>query len=207
MDSHDITSSTVLYTICKLNKLGETTKRLTLNWIKAHHGHEGNEKADRLANMGARATSEHTHVPVSDKLVKNYIKTCLYDSWCVNWRKDTNLNKHTKMFFPEPNERLTKRLHKFNRAELTLIISAITGHNYLRYFSNKITVLGNTKCRLCNKETEIFYHLTNECTALAAQRLELFNNKKFMGTNTKWNPVSLLQFLNLDQVKQLFLPH
>ena len=98
------------------------------------------------------------------------------------------------MFFPEPNERLTKRLHKFNRDELTLIISATTGHNYLRYFSNKITVLGNTKCRLCNEETEIFYHLTNECTSLATQRMEIFNNRKFIGTNTKWNPVSLLEF-------------
>ena len=66
LDSYDIPSSTTLNTIQKLNALGTNTKRLTLNWIKAHNGHEGNEIADRLANMGARAKSKHAHVPISD---------------------------------------------------------------------------------------------------------------------------------------------
>ena len=99
LDSYDITSSTIEDTINILNQLGQITKRLTLNWIKAHHGHEGNEIADRLANVAARATSEQRYVPVSDSLVKNYINNCIYDTWGVKWKINSNLNKHTKMLF------------------------------------------------------------------------------------------------------------
>ena len=92
-----------------LNILGSNTKRLTLNWIKAHQGHEGNKIADRLANIGARAKNEQQPVPVSDTLVKTYITNCMYyDSWGMKWKTDTNSNKHTKKFFPLPNSRLSK---------------------------------------------------------------------------------------------------
>ena len=136
----------------------------------------------------------------------NLVNNCIYDSWGVTWKTNLNFNKHTKMFFPEPNERLSKRLLKFNRAELRYIISAITGHNYLKQFSNKISVLSNTKCRLCKSSNETFFHLTNECNNLKTYQLELFRNNKFNGTHTKWNPVSLLKFLNLPIVKDLFTP-
>ena len=92
LNSHDITSSTVQETVQKLNQLGQLTKRLTLNWIKAHNGHEGNEIADRLANIGARATSEHKYVQISDTLVKSYINNCIYDSWSLRWKQDINKN-------------------------------------------------------------------------------------------------------------------
>ena len=115
LDSNDITSSVIQDTIKALNILGTQTKRLTSNWIKAHQGHEGNEIADRLANIGARAKNEQQHVPVSDTLVKNYISNCIYDSWGLKWKMDTNTNKHTKKFFPLPNSRLSKRLLKFDR--------------------------------------------------------------------------------------------
>ena len=108
------------------------------------------------------------------------------------------------MFFPEPNSRLSKRLLKFNRQELTYLVSAITGHNYLRNHSNKIAPLSSIKCRLCDSDNETFYHLTNECTELITYQAELFNNRKFEGKNTRWNPVRLLDFLNLPQVKKLF---
>ena len=136
-------------TINSLNTLGSKTKRLTLNWIKAHQGHEGNEIADRLANIGARAKNEQQPVPVSDTLVKTYITNCIYDTWGMKWKTDPKTNKHTKNFFPLPNNRLSKRLLKFDRQELHLLIEAITGHNYLRHFSNKIAILTVTKCRLC----------------------------------------------------------
>ena len=110
------------------------------------------------------------------------------------------------MFFPEPNKRLSKRILKFSRTELSFFITAVTGHNYLRHFSNKISILGSTKCRLCKEENETFFLLTNDCVELATYRLELFKNRKFKGKHTKWNPVDLMAFLNLPQIKELFSP-
>ena len=200
------TSSTIQETVQKLNQLGQLTKRLTLNWIKARKGHEGNEIADRLANLGARATSEHKYVQISDTLIKTYINNCIYDSWSLRWKKDINKNKHTKHFFPTPNTRLSKRLLKFDRSELTLIISAISGHNYLRQFSNKISPLNNTKCRLCQNEPKTLLHLINSCDIMSTHRVEIFNFFKFEGKNTNWNPVKLQRFLNLPTLQTLFKP-
>ena len=100
LESHDITSNTVNETIQKLNILGQNTRRLTLNWIKAHNGHTGNEIADRLANLAARTTSEHKNVQITDTLVKTYIKNRIYETWGLRWKLDINKNKHTKHFFP-----------------------------------------------------------------------------------------------------------
>ena len=200
LESHDITSSTVNETIQKLNILGQNTKRLTLNWIKAHKGHTGNEIGDRLANIAARTTSEHKHVQITDTLVNTYIKNRIYESWDLRWKLDINKNKHTKHFFPLPNSRLSKRLHKFERYELTQLISAISGHNYLRHFSHKISPLQNTKCRLCQTEPEIVLHLVNMYPTLNSYGLEIFNYYKFEGKNTNWNPVKLLKFINLSEI-------
>ena len=49
LDSIKKTSKTVRDAAIELNKLATVTKRLTLCWIKAHVGHQGNEIADKLA--------------------------------------------------------------------------------------------------------------------------------------------------------------
>ena len=206
LNSNDITSSVIMDTIHTLNTLGSKTKRLTLNWIKAHQGHEGNEIADRLANIGARAKNEQQPVPVSDTLVKSYITNCIYDTWGMKWKTDSKSNKHTKHFFPLPNSRLSKRLLKFDRQELHFLVEAITGHNYLKHFSNKIALLADTKCRLCKSEEETTLHLLNSCSHLNTYRHEILNNRKFTGQDSKWNPVKLIEFLNLPQISPLFKP-
>ena len=54
--------------------MGNLTKRITLNWIKAHNQHEGNERADQMANIAANCNEEMLPVPISLKLFKTHIK-------------------------------------------------------------------------------------------------------------------------------------
>ena len=51
-----------------LNTLGTVTQRITLNWIKAHNDHRGNEYADIMANMAANCTQEQLLVPIAYNL-------------------------------------------------------------------------------------------------------------------------------------------
>ena len=54
LNSADVTSKLVLQTKLTLNELAKKTRRITIVWIKAHVGHEGNELADELAKEGTK---------------------------------------------------------------------------------------------------------------------------------------------------------
>jgi ribonuclease HI len=49
LNQNSFKSQAVYNTALKLNELASKSKKVTLVWIKAHVGHEGNEKADQLA--------------------------------------------------------------------------------------------------------------------------------------------------------------
>ena len=53
LDNPFVRSKTVACAIDSLNRLTDTGAKVTLVWVPAHRGHEGNEKADVLAKSGA----------------------------------------------------------------------------------------------------------------------------------------------------------
>ena len=53
LSNYEVTSALALDCIVSLNHLG-THNRVTLIWVPGHEGHMGNERADCLANCGAR---------------------------------------------------------------------------------------------------------------------------------------------------------
>ena len=54
LNSNTVTSSLVKQTIITLNLLADSTKRVEICWIKAHIGHDGNERADQLAREAVK---------------------------------------------------------------------------------------------------------------------------------------------------------
>ena len=66
---------------CKneLSSLGRT-HNITINWIKAHVNHKGNELADRAAKTGAQL-QESDDTPLSNAYVKTLINDALYRTW------------------------------------------------------------------------------------------------------------------------------
>ena len=113
LDSHKITLLTTHETITALNKLGRLTKRVSLNWIKAHKGHPGNELADKLAKIATKTGKEFQIVNIADNLVKKHIKDKFLTLWFQNWQQNTDLYKHTKSFFPYMDEKTSKCLQKW----------------------------------------------------------------------------------------------
>ena len=89
---------------------------------------------------------------------------------------------------------------KMSRSDLILLIPLITGHNYLRHFSNKLKPLANTKCRLCCESQENFLHLLNDCPRLRQKQVDHFYNYKFQDGCMDWNPMKLLKFCRLKEV-------
>ena len=125
LDSHKLKSLVVQEAVEALNTLGKLTKRVTLNWIKAHNQHEGNERADQMANIAANCQEEMLTVPVSLKLFKSHIKTAFYADWIHIWNSDTNKHKHTKLFFPFIDPNRSKNILKLNRTDLKFFVELV----------------------------------------------------------------------------------
>ena len=103
LDSIKVTSKVVMNTAKKLNSLANKTRRLTLCWIKAHMGHEGNEKADDLAKM-ATTMKFLTSVPRSTSINKNYLANVAQDMWKREWENEITC-RQTKQFIPYPDQK------------------------------------------------------------------------------------------------------
>ena len=205
INAYNVKSTVVQEAVDQLNLLGTTTERITLNWIKAHNNHNGNEYADIMANMAANCTQEHVHVPISYNLFKAHIKTAIYAEWIDQWQHDPNKYKHTRIFFPRMEPKYSKQILKLTRTNLKLLVEIITGHNNFRTFSNKIKPLTNTQCSFCNTEPETVLHLMTECTQFSTERLDLklnrFNPKLTTTTSLTWSIPLTIEFFKLPQLQ------
>ena len=65
LNSNTVTASLVKQTIISLNLLGDSTKRVEICWIKAHIGHDGNERADQLAREAVKHSQVRLNTPQS----------------------------------------------------------------------------------------------------------------------------------------------
>ena len=208
LDSYQTKTKTVQHTINELNKLGTISKRLTLNWIKAHNKHEGNEEADKMAKLAANCDTEHKPVPIANKLFKNHLKTAIYAEWIQEWKADQNKFKHTKLFFPIMDPRRSKSLLKLSRLDLKLMVEIITGHNNLKEFSTKIKELDNVNCRFCGKNlNENVEHVLLHCDNFKTERNET-KLKRFLpltnGDVLQWSIPLVLQFFSNPAIRTIF---
>ncbi|XP_048483908.1 uncharacterized protein LOC125490015 [Plutella xylostella] len=91
-------------TRCNLNQCKLQNKQVSLFWIKAHAGLEGNEQADALAKQAAKDMKCKPHYdqcPVS--FVKRQIRMDSLEEWNRRYKSGTTASV-TKMFFPDAVE-------------------------------------------------------------------------------------------------------
>ena len=93
-----MTSLVVRETKYALNKLASKVQRLSIVWIKAHVGHEGNEEVDRLAKLGTTNNEKHVQVGTPQAEIKSEISKYVRDIWNEEWQSYSE-GKHTKEFY------------------------------------------------------------------------------------------------------------
>jgi len=101
LNSNTVTSSLVKQTIITLNLLADSTERLEICWIKAHVGHDGNERADQLAREAVKNSQVGVNTPQSWACYKAQLKEETYNEWERRWTND-NAYRMTKIFYPKP---------------------------------------------------------------------------------------------------------
>jgi ribonuclease HI len=180
----------------------QSTNLVKIHWTKAHVGHEGNERADQLAKEGTAKINHSVEpiLPVSKAWVKNKIKQYLHKEWTSRWIGITEA-RQTKIFFPEPNGRLTKKLLTYDKQTCAQIFRWVCGHSFHRYHNFLLNpeIFTNPSCRLCGAEKEETSHLFAFCPGIAPIRMRIIGTPIL--EHFKWSPSQLLAMIKeIDKI-------
>ena len=202
LKSNVITSSLVLECFKSLDALGSKNK-VTIQWIKAHVGYQGNEEADKLAKKGAEELLEgpEPFLPVPDSYIKQITKNKVFSTWNSSWKRNKSC-RQTKLWLPQINNKVGKYLKNISRLDLSKLVQFITGHcNLMRHKS----LMSNTEptCRLCKEKDkkETPWHLATECPSLITYRTNIFYGRILYSVD--WSPGQLLRFCKESKIWSL----
>ena len=137
LDYPKVSSIVLVKTISSLNKAGQITTTLELQWVRAHDGTLENELADLLAKRGTELVGPPTEIPVAKAYIKTCIKKFLYKDWKEEWVKYPHA-RLTKQFYGGPAPNKAKCILRLCRADVSRMVTLLTGHNDLAYFSSLV---------------------------------------------------------------------
>ena len=124
-------SKTVLQCKKTIEQLLQTPRSVTFHWVRAHVGHELNEKADRAAKFGTMSRWTY-EVPIPWCQIKAKLRAETYTNWTTRWQGEITC-RQTRLILPKPSSEMSKFLLNLTRADISRMVQFITGHNYLRY--------------------------------------------------------------------------
>ena len=181
-----------------LDELATRTTKTRVAWIKAHIGLEGNEEADLYAKEAANNPTIQQDIPLPWGERKQQIQEIFIAKWKKLW-DEVHDHRNSKFFFKGPDKNKAKGILNLSRGNLTVLIRALTNHNFLGYHQHKTNHNISKCCRFCEEEYKIFHHLLTECPALHLSRQEIFLDKSPI-ENDSWSIKKILKFLHLPPI-------
>lgn len=179
LDSNFINSSIVWECTQALRSLS-SKNTVHLEWIPAHMGFKGNEKADLLARKGALSpyTGPEPAVGISLTSVKSFLSDKASSKHALSWMAFPG-QELAKTIVKGPSRALTEYLVSLSRQNIKLTVSYITSHGHFRNHLAKMGLhRGNTDCRLCERFQESAKHILMDCDSLEVRRRGLLGGRE-----------------------------
>ncbi|XP_063539417.1 uncharacterized protein LOC134748560 [Cydia strobilella] len=169
-------------------------KVVTLHWIKAHAGLEGNERADELAKgaaVGSKRKPDYDQCPVS--FVKRSIRMSTLDEWNRRYKSGETASI-TKLFFPDAVAayRVTRKSEPNN-----LKTQLMTGHGGFSEYLNRFKCKESPSCVCDNNTQETVPHIIFECPVHDSERFDMEQKIKISITADKLH--NIMASAEMDQ--------
>ena len=147
------------------NLISRHNTKVVLQWIPAHTGIPGNERADSLAKRGA--SLPQPEVPVAYSTCCQMIKSNSKEEWLNSWSSGMTgrvMHRHmTKPLLKDP-------INVLRRGDQSLIFQLRTQHVPLNCHLNRIGVQQSAACPLCDYPSETVEHHLFYCRKLTDLR-------------------------------------
>jgi len=170
IDATLIKSKSTLEATTALNSLAGSNK-VTLRWIPAHSGYEGNEVADQHAKRGSNndgATS--VKLPIPRCVCYAALRRKTLDAWTALYRHDPP--NHFSMMW---RDKFAAELAKMGKRDLRVATQILTGHSTLNSHLSKLVNTVQPLCPRCEVENETVTHLLGQCPLFWQLRVEYFD--------------------------------
>lgn len=177
LDNPVIRSETTRKCAALLNSIARRNE-VTVGWIPGHSNHEGNERADRLANVGAdRETVDlEIHEATSSRSAK-------ITDWTVKKKKAEWLRKrpdngmYARLLIDGFGKGKGNIISNKRRAQIRARISILTGHARTNKYILRAKGEGDGQCRFCSMINESIEHLFADCQRLGHIRHETLGSR------------------------------
>lgn len=167
-----IESETVRRCARELDKLA-IDNEVTIMWIPAHSGIEGNEQADALAKRGADKEHIEIIIPTSDAILNGAIEKWFEEERRAEWNKAiSSRSNYANGMFAISKQIKNRAIWKWKRGKIRAVISILTGHARLNKYINRVDASKNPTCRFCEQDDEDIEHIIMRCDHLDDYRSE-----------------------------------
>ena len=193
-----------------LKKFGKRCQ-ITLEWIKSHVGHAGNELADAEAKQGAIDGLLDEGVDLPKSHLKYKIKIAFEKIWENEWLNRSNEKRdfdyrQSKLWIKSYRKDISEEIGDLPREVASQVIGLITGHCNVRYHlrRTKPDLYPTSVCRLCENETEDAFHIVFKCPRIRVERAQSFGFYDIEELDkTRWKVKQLVTLLNNSSIRDM----
>lgn len=168
---------------------------IVIQYIPAHKGIIGNERADRAAKVGATSNNILTNLSLPPTEVYCIVRNMIYEAWAVEFREIT---RHKGIYHSKIIQSISRQpwfINKpLNSKNIKTITRLRTGHSYNKKFLHLIGKEITPYCLTCN-EIEDNKHILKSCKLYDNIRLkyQCLNNKSIEEILINNNDQELIQ--------------